>query len=68
VNQLKVSAYIGHSDNYKKPEWQKGYGSPYSPKELLEITKYIQYDVDFSMLKKNCLEKLRPRLDRKDRI
>jgi len=58
VNQLKVSAYLGHKDKSNKAQWQKGYGSPFSPSELLEVTKYIDFDLDFSVLKKECLDKI----------
>lgn len=62
VNQLKVSAYIGHEDDYGKlPTWQTGYGSPFRPSELVDIAKAIKYDLDFDKLKTECLDKIRPR-------
>jgi integrase len=65
VNSLKVSAYIGHKEKTNLPEWKKGYGSPYSPSELLSIAELIQYDLNFSKLKAICLDNLIPRVPRK---
>jgi len=62
ANQLKVSAYIGHNDDYGKlPTWKTGYGSPFRPSELVEIADSIDYGLDFTKLKKECLDKIRPR-------
>ena len=59
ANQLMVSSYLGHEDDYGKlPEWKKGYGSRFSPSELVEIAKLIKFDLDFKKLKKKCLDKL----------
>ena len=59
ANQLKVSAYIGHHDNYgNSAEWKKGYGSPFSPSDLKEIADAIDYGLDFSEFKTECLDKI----------
>jgi integrase len=66
VEQLKVSGYMGHQEDYPNmPTWKTGYGSPFSPPELLEIAEAVDYELDFEMLKKECLDKIklrRPRL------
>jgi integrase len=62
ANPLKVSSYLGHQDDYGKlPEWKKGYGSRFSPTELLEISDAIQFDIDLGKFKSEILDKLKPR-------
>ena len=60
TNPLKVSAYLGHKDDFgKRPTWQKTYGSPFSPTDLIEVAEAIDFKLDLKKFKKEVLDKIR---------
>jgi len=60
IDSGKASQYIGHEDR-RGPLWEHLYGSPFTPSELLSITKVIDYSLNFSRLKERCLDRMTPR-------